>query len=388
MLDMGPVVTRLEPPSTARMRRGNRNPWRIAFFCVGAVTLAAGATSTLAESASADPLASARAEAAQLANQIEAEGAQLSALSEQYDQAEIHVAQLGQQLAATRSQIAATRAQVGTARANLRSQALNDYMSGGSDNALEQFFAPGGVQASVALEYQTVASGNVSEAIDRLDRAEDALSVQQNQLQTTEVQAQAALAEAAEAKRGAQAELADQQATLSKVTGQIAAMVAAQQAQEQAAQAAAFQARVAAEQAAGAAGDGSGQSSAPPPPPPVAGGSAAVAVAAAMSQRGVPYVWGGATPGVGFDCSGLTMWAWGQAGVSLPHSAADQYADTEHVPLADIEPGDLLFYDEGGTIGHVTMYIGNGEMVQAPETGEDVMVTGIWSSGLVGAGRP
>jgi cell wall-associated NlpC family hydrolase len=82
------------------------------------------------------------------------------------------------------------------------------------------------------------------------------------------------------------------------------------------------------------------------------------------------------------------MWAWGQAGVSLPHSAAAQYADTEHVPLADMEPGDLIFYDEGGVIGHVTMYIGGGQMVQAPETGEDVEVTGIWSQGLVGAGRP
>jgi cell wall-associated NlpC family hydrolase len=53
-----------------------------------------------------------------------------------------------------------------------------------------------------------------------------------------------------------------------------------------------------------------------------------------------------------------------------------------------MEPGDLIFYDEGGVIGHVTMYIGGGEMVQAPETGEDVQVTGIWSQGLVGAGRP
>jgi cell wall-associated NlpC family hydrolase len=82
------------------------------------------------------------------------------------------------------------------------------------------------------------------------------------------------------------------------------------------------------------------------------------------------------------------MWAWGQAGVGLPHSAAAQYDDIEHVPLSDMEPGDLIFYDEGGVIGHVTMYIGGGEMIQAPETGENVQITTIWSNGLVGAGRP
>ena len=111
-------------------------------------------------------------------------------------------------------------------------------------------------------------------------------------------------------------------------------------------------------------------------------------MAAAESQIGVPYVWAGATPGEGFDCSGLTMWAWAQAGVSLSHSAAAQYDESVHVPLSDLQPGDLLFYDEGGTIGHVTMYVGPGEMVQAEETGTNIQITGIWTSGLVGAGRP
>ena len=103
----------------------------------------------------------------------------------------------------------------------------------------------------------------------------------------------------------------------------------------------------------------------------------------------MPYVWGGATPGVGFDCSGLTMWSWEQAGVSLPHSAADQMAVTTPVPLSDLQPGDLLFYyDSPGYVGHVTMYVGSGEMVQAEETGTNVMITPMWSSNLAGAGRP
>jgi cell wall-associated NlpC family hydrolase len=362
------------------------------------VTLIAGAVLPVVSSASADSLSSARAEAVQITNQIQAQGEQLAALSERYDEAEIRVTQLDQQLAQTRGQIAQTKAHVSSAQANLRTQALEDYMSGGSDSGLEQLFTSGGQQSSVIGEYQKVASGNVSNAIDRLNRAEDTLNAQESQLQATTAQAQTALAQAATAKQGAQTELADQQATLAGLKGKIATLVAQQQAEEAAQQAAAFQQRVAAQQvaaaaaaAAAASSAGTGSTGTTPTDgsdPPPAGAGAAAAVAAAMSQIGVPYVWGGATPGVGFDCSGLTMWAWGRAGVSLPHSAAEQYADTEHVPLGDMEPGDLIFYDEGGVIGHVTMYIGGGQMVQAPETGEDVQVTGIWSQGLVGAGRP
>jgi len=366
----------------------------VVLLCCTTVTLVAGAVLPATRSASADSVASDQAEASQLATEIQAQGQQLAALSEKYDEANIRLTQLDAQVAQTKSEISTTRAHVAAAQSNLRSQALQDYMTGGSDNGLEQLFTSGGEQSSVTSEYQHVASGNVSNAIDRLNRAEQTLTDQENQLQATQTQAQAALAQAATAKQGAQTELADQQATLAKVKGRIATLVAQQQAAEAAQQAAAFRAKVLAQQQAAAAaaaaaspsGSSVGDSGANTPPPPSPGGAGAVR--AAMSQIGVPYVWGGATPGVGFDCSGLTMWAWGQAGVGLPHSAAAQYDDTVHVPLADMEPGDLIFYDEGGTIGHVTMYIGGGQMVQAPETGEDVMVTGIWSNGLVGAGRP
>ncbi len=110
----------------------------------------------------------------------------------------------------------------------------------------------------------------------------------------------------------------------------------------------------------------------------------------------MPYVWGGETAGVGFDCSGLTQWAWAQAGVSIPRTAATQYASVPHVPLSALEPGDLLFsynLDGDDVVDHVVMYVGSGPygtqtIIQAPYTGSTVSYDLLYTFGLIGAGRP
>jgi len=110
-----------------------------------------------------------------------------------------------------------------------------------------------------------------------------------------------------------------------------------------------------------------------------ASGSAIVAEAA--KQIGVPYVWGGTSPTQGFDCSGLVQYTFSQLGISLPRTAAQQeQVGTPVASLAEAQPGDLLFFEPGengapaGEAGHVAIYIGNNEMIAAPETGEDVQV--------------
>ncbi|MDQ3985982.1 MAG: NlpC/P60 family protein, partial [Actinomycetota bacterium] len=125
-----------------------------------------------------------------------------------------------------------------------------------------------------------------------------------------------------------------------------------------------------------------------PPPtggPPATNPRAQIAVDAALSQVGKPYQWGAAGPN-SYDCSGLTMWAWAQAGVSLPHNSGMQYSATARVAQSDWQPGDLLFY--GSPIHHVAMYIGGGRMVEAPYSGQSVRVVSAYRSDYVGAGRP
>jgi cell wall-associated NlpC family hydrolase len=365
-------VTDVEPISTARTGGRTRLRYRAAALA-GAVITAATSIGIAAPGASADPIAAAKAQAAQIAAQVAADGAKLDVLSQQYEAAQAKVGALQAQITQTKATIAADQDAVAADQANLRAQALEAYMTGGDASGLENLFTPAGNQAA-ASEYRSVASGNVSNAVDALHVAETKLSDQQNQLQGSENQAAAALAQVDASRRAAEATMGSEQSALRSANGQVAALIAQQQAAEEAAAHAAYLARLAAQR--------SVVSNVP------ANGAAGKAVAAAESQLGVPYHYGMESPGVGFDCSGLTQWAWGQAGVGIPRTAAAQYDAITHIPLSAMHPGDLVFWDEGGTIGHVAIYIGNGNVIHAPSTGSTVRVQAIWSDGLVGAGRP
>jgi peptidoglycan DL-endopeptidase CwlO len=125
------------------------------------------------------------------------------------------------------------------------------------------------------------------------------------------------------------------------------------------------------------------------PPAPISSSPASgawAAIAYARAQLGKPYQWGGTGPN-SFDCSGLVMMAWRSAGVYLPRVAQDQYYATRHIPLSAVMPGDLIFFGTPSNVYHVGMYIGGGEMIDAPETGQVVSIQSIYWSSLLGAGR-
>jgi len=111
------------------------------------------------------------------------------------------------------------------------------------------------------------------------------------------------------------------------------------------------------------------------------------AVAFAYAQLGKPYQWGATGPG-SFDCSGLAQAAWAAAGVSIPRTTYAQWAALPHVSTSALEPGDLLYFDG---VGHVAIYVGGGDIIDAPQTGMDVQkvpLAGWYASSLVGAARP
>ncbi|HVB70764.1 MAG TPA: NlpC/P60 family protein [Acidimicrobiales bacterium] len=140
------------------------------------------------------------------------------------------------------------------------------------------------------------------------------------------------------------------------------------------------------------------QAATPPLVKGVAAGSAQgmAALHAAEREIGVPYVWGGESPGHGFDCSGLVQWAWAQAGFSIPRTTQTQYPALHYVPLNALQPGDLLYYynlDGDHQVDHVVMYAGSGPwgtstIISAAHSGTNVSYAPLFTFGLVGARRP
>jgi cell wall-associated NlpC family hydrolase len=342
--------------------------------------------------AGADQVATLQQRAQYIAAEIQAANVKLTILDESYLQAKARVTSLAQQVAAATKEIGSTEQALAQDQSHLREVAIEAYVTGGESQSLSVVFNGTQETAGMQQAYIQAASGNLDESETTVEINQRALSIDRTALDNSERLARANEAAITTDLAQAQAITAKLNTEEANVKGQLAAAVAA----AEQAKAAAYAAQLAAAARAAEASVQQQQTVTPPTPvaapspslPPVSGDTAGqIAVNAAESQRGVPYVWGGATPGAGFDCSGLTMWAWSQAGVSLAHGATEQYYEIQHVSMDDLQPGDLIFYGDAYLLYHVVMYIGGGMVVQAEETGTNVMDTPI-PPGAYGAGRP
>jgi cell wall-associated NlpC family hydrolase len=318
-------------------------------------------------------------------------------------------------LAVITTQLVQTKVSVAADKRRLTNDAVKAYVYGTPQTKFTSLFTSSADLSGARNQYTQQIVGNLDQARNALQSSESQLSNQESQQQSLASQAASQANQAKLLAQANQQEAAATQATLSTVRGQLAqqvaqaAVVEAQQqaaAAAQAANAAQAQRAAAASQAAatvaglvgGSAGGAAATTAANQAAPvgPVGGSGASTgqgqaAVNAAISQLGVPYVFGGESPGAGFDCSGLVQWAWAQAGVSIPRTTESQWPALPHVSLDALEPGDLLFYfnlDNDDQVDHVVMYVGNGEIIAAPFTGASVSYSPIFTGGLIGAARP
>jgi cell wall-associated NlpC family hydrolase len=147
-------------------------------------------------------------------------------------------------------------------------------------------------------------------------------------------------------------------------------------AQQRAADAAAAQ-QAAATATGDATSDGAGRVGGGPAAPDPGGPGHPEVVAIAQRYLGIPYLWGGASPKTGFDCSGLVLYVYAQVGIQLSHGATDQQRASKPVPLNALQPGDLVFYGNASYSYHVAIYVGGGQVIEAPRTGSVVSYDGV-----------
>jgi cell wall-associated NlpC family hydrolase len=342
---------------------------RIVAFAV-AMAVASGPVLLGAGPAHATPADDVLSRAAALEQSILENGAQIDALSEQYDAAvarrDLAQRQLAFGVDATRA-LAGYRQQLHTA-ASRAAAAL--YRGAGSSTPLELLRAPADVRAGRRVSYTEAAGRSLHETIERYRRVEHQLAVRAASLARFHLETEQQTRLIAAAKAHAQALELKQAQLLGGVRGELATVLRLRRAAED-------PDSIGLENRLRLLGVGA----LPAPPSP----TAAKVLTYAIEQLGKPYVFAAAGPDT-FDCSGLTMMAWRQVGVSMAHFAASQYAQFPKVSIDELQPGDLVFFYP--TIHHVGIYIGGGKMIHAPHTGDVVRVASVFRGSLVGAVRP
>lgn len=327
---------------------------------------------SVASAAVANPIDDKRKKAAALAAEIESNGDKISGLSESYNYTQIKLGNLKSSVSEAQAQLDAAQAQNDEVRARVSKRAVTMYAA--STDTQDEPATKADVQRRD--RYADIATGSDSSTLQQLIVTKETVTERKASLEKELTTISAQEAKLAEQKRALESANAQQQALLNQTKGELATLIAQQQAAALARAKAATKTKTKAKA-------GSSNQTLPtnlPPPSP----RAAAAIEFARQQLGKPYVYAATGPN-SYDCSGLTMRAYGAAGLSLPHYSGAQYAMFPHVPESMLQPGDLVFRGAGGS-QHVGLYIGNGLMIHAPHTGDVVKIAPIGR--IIGGARP
>ena len=348
-----------------------------------------------AGSAAADPgIQSKQAQAQAIIAELERLDMSLAVTIESYNFANVELDRIDGELESNARHLITARKSLNVAQRRISERLRDLYVNGDGDSTLEVLLGSKSLDDIVArLDAIQRVSGQDTRILAEVKQFRHEVQTRRANLKDARVEQAEVVAERAAQRQSIEGRLAERAQLLSSVKDEIAHLQAEEQ-RRQAQLAEQARARLAAERLAQQqAFDTQDQSTytavdlgdtAIPAAPPPDGTRASQVIAVAMQYLGVPYVWGGASP-QGFDYSGLTSYAYAQIGISLPHHAASQYSYGTPVAYEDLQPADLVFFSG---LGHMGMYIGGGQFIHAPHTGDVVKISSLSGySSWVGARR-
>jgi cell wall-associated NlpC family hydrolase len=347
------------------------------FVLVAALAVAGGAV------ADPTPLDAKRAEARDVLAQVQQIDADLSHVIEAYNHANVKLDRIEGEIRRNQRVLRVARANYRVAQKRLAARVVQLYTSGGDDSTVAVLL---GAQSLDDLLERLETANRVSEQDGRTlhEVVAGRTAVKRRAAQLAAARdAQADIVAAKAARRGEiERRLAERRSMLASIRSEIAE-IQAEERRRQRALAAQVEANLTQGNGAETAIDPVGSEVATAAPPSRYGG----VVGIAMRYLGVPYRWGGASPSTGFDCSGFTMFVYAQVGVSLPHYTGAQWAMGSPVARSQLQPGDLVFFNN---LGHMGIYVGGNSFIHAPHTGDVVKIssmTGWYDRTYVGARR-
>ena len=360
---------------------------------VAALLLAGAALLTASSSATADPsISSKQAQAREVLAQVEQMDMELGRAVEAYDGATLELQRIDADLQTNARHLAVAKRSLTTAQRRIAARLRELYVNGGTGGVVEIVLGAESLDDLLTrIDMVERVGAQDAKVVAQVKRFQREVRAEKQRLQKARAAQASVVAERAAQKQSIEGRLAERQRLLASVRTEIAQLQAAER-RRQALLAAQARARLAAqrEQArvaaqldplpTGEADPGGFVSGGDTPaftPPPPDGSRASQVIAIAMQYLGVPYRWGGASPATGFDCSGFTMYVFAQIGISLPHHAAAQYGYGAPVSRDQLQPGDLVFFNG---LGHMGMYIGGGQFIHAPHTGDVVKISSLYDS--------